>query len=232
MSERDPHVVLGLKRGATRSEIKAAWRRLAREHHPDTAGEDPAAKRQATRRMAEINRAYEALTAGPLAAAAPAKGPRSDGPPPPPPGRPVTGRVDTTSTFRPRNSTTTPAGQHGHPPGQQPPARRPEAEPLRASDPTGPLRRGRSRHFRPRPEPTLAEAGALELGFGRFMGYTLAEVAAFEPSYIDWLARTVTRDPDLVAAARVVKADLDERGVVRRHRPSPRPEGHPFERSF
>jgi hypothetical protein len=72
----------------------------------------------------------------------------------------------------------------------------------------------------------------MELGFGRFHGHTLGEVAAFEPSYIDWLARTVTRDPDLVAAARVVKADLDEREVVRRPRPTGRPEGHPFERSF
>lgn len=60
----------------------------------------------------------------------------------------------------------------------------------------------------------------MELAFGKFHGHTLAEVAAFEPSYIDWLARTITRDRDLVAAARVVQADLDERGVVRRARPT------------
>ena len=55
--------------------------------------------------------------------------------------------------------------------------------------------------------------------FGKFHGHTLGQIAAFEPSYVDWLAGTVTRDPDLVAAARVVQADLDARGVLRRARP-------------
>ena len=51
--------------------------------------------------------------------------------------------------------------------------------------------------------------------FGKFHGHTLGQIAAFEPSYIDWVAGTVTRDPDLVAAARVVQADLDApRGVA------------------
>jgi curved DNA-binding protein CbpA len=232
MADRDPYLVLGLSRGATRAAVKAAWRRLAREHHPDTIGDDAAAKRQATRRMAEINRAYEALTASPLSGdGAAATRRRPNGPPPPPPSRPVTGRLDTTATFRPRNTTTTPPEHRYYPPPQPPPPRAPDREPPRASDPTGPLHRRRSSR-RARPDPSLADASAMELAFGRFHGHTLGEVAAFEPSYIDWLARTVTRDPDLVAAARVVKADLDEREVVRRPRPSGRPEGHPFERSF
>ena len=50
--------------------------------------------------------------------------------------------------------------------------------------------------------------------FGKFHGHTLGQIAAFEPSYIDWVAGTVTRDPELVAAARVVQADLDARGVA------------------
>ena len=41
------------------------------------------------------------------------------------------------------------------------------------------------------------------------------EIAAFEPSYIDWITNTITRDRDLVAAARVIKDDLDARGVAR-----------------
>ena len=57
--------------------------------------------------------------------------------------------------------------------------------------------------------------------FGKFHGHTLGDIAAFEPSYIDWVAGTVTRDPDLVAAARVVQADLDARGVARRSHPTP-----------
>jgi curved DNA-binding protein CbpA len=232
MPDRDPYAVLGLSRGASRAAVKAAWRKLARLHHPDTAADDPGSKRLATRRMAEINRAYEALTDSPVPEAVASRPRRPNGPPPPPPERPVTGRLDTTATFRPRNVTTTPPGMRAHPPGQPPPARVVSHEPPRASDPTGPLRRRRSRSFRARPNPSLAEAAATELMFGRFLGHTLGEVADFEPSYIDWLARTVTRDPDLVAAARVVKGDLDDRGVVRRPRPSSRPSGHPFERSF
>ena len=58
-----------------------------------------------------------------------------------------------------------------------------------------------------------------ELPFGKFRGHTLGEVAAFEPSYVDWLAAPITRDPELVAAARSVQADLDRRG--RRSAPAP-----------
>ena len=57
--------------------------------------------------------------------------------------------------------------------------------------------------------------------FGKFHGHALGEIAVFEPSYIDWVAGTVTRDPELVAAARVLQADLDARGVGRRSHPTP-----------
>ena len=67
--------------------------------------------------------------------------------------------------------------------------------------------------------PAVDAARDHELEFGKFRGHTLGEVAAFEPSYVDWLARTITRDPELVAAARSVQADLDLRGVVRRPHP-------------
>jgi hypothetical protein len=65
----------------------------------------------------------------------------------------------------------------------------------------------------------IEEANAVELEFGKFHGHTLGEIAAFEPSYIDWLASTVTRDPDLNAAARAIREDLDRRGIVRPTRP-------------
>ena len=55
----------------------------------------------------------------------------------------------------------------------------------------------------------------IPIEFGKFRGHTLGEIAAFEPSYIDWITNTITRDRDLVAAARVIKADLDARGVAR-----------------
>jgi len=218
--KRDPHAVLGVERGASQATIKAAWRRLAREHHPDLIGTDSQAARQATRQMAEINQAYEQLRI-----ARPGQ-PDADGngaakrrwPPAERPSRPVTGRVDTSATFRPRNTTTGPRPR----PAGQPPLRqdRLNREPLRASHPTGPLARSRQRNFTPPPVPTLDAAMAHEIIFGKFHGHTLGEVAAFEPSYIDWLARTIARDPDLLAAAKVVQADLDRRSIVRQHRPA------------
>src|ERR671939_2251649 len=53
----DYYAVLGLARGATDSEIKRAYRRMARDLHPDV-NPDPEAKE----RFQEVTRAYEALT--------------------------------------------------------------------------------------------------------------------------------------------------------------------------
>src|SRR4051812_50165250 len=53
----DYYGVLGVARGATDSEIKRAYRKLARDLHPDV-NPDPGAKE----RFQEVTRAYEALT--------------------------------------------------------------------------------------------------------------------------------------------------------------------------
>jgi curved DNA-binding protein CbpA len=234
--KRDPHDVLGVVRGASPAAIKAAWRRLARQHHPDLTGDDPAASRVATRLMAEINDAYAALTRADARNGRVARdrsdgasfdeaAPRRGGPPRPKPSRPVTGRVDTSQTFRARNQVsgrTTPLA------GQAPPRPdRTRREPLRASRPTGPLERDRLRGYEPPPLPALEDAHAFMVEFGKFHGHTLGEIARFEPSYIDWLARAVHRDPDLTAAARTVQADLDRRGVARRSHPTPERPGRP-----
>ncbi len=230
--------MLGVARGADPSRIKAAWRRLARAHHPDLTGDDPEASRIATRQMAEINDAYAALTRevehDRLGDATPADmgagGTRHrGGPPRPKPSRPVTGHVDTTATFRPRNQTSSrhPGGEYdearSHRVRDQPPLRgeRVRGEAPRASTPTGPLERGRLRNFRRPKPPRLDRAREHVMEFGKFHGHTLGQIAAFEPSYIDWVAATVTRDPDLVAAARVVQSDLDARGVPRRSHAGP-----------
>src|SRR5487761_2539092 len=70
MAQRDPHEVLGIDRDASQATVKAAWRRLAREHHPDLAA-DSSERRDATRRMAEINAAYQALRSRATGGAAP-----------------------------------------------------------------------------------------------------------------------------------------------------------------
>jgi curved DNA-binding protein len=54
---RDYYEILGVPRTATDAEIKKAFRKLAREHHPDVAKN----KRQAEEKFKEINEAYEVL---------------------------------------------------------------------------------------------------------------------------------------------------------------------------
>lgn len=52
---RDPYTVLGVSKSASESEIKSAYRRLAKRYHPDTNADDP----KAQERFSEVNAAYE-----------------------------------------------------------------------------------------------------------------------------------------------------------------------------
>ena len=52
---RDPYDVLGVSRSASAADIKSAFRKLAKKHHPDANKADP----QAASRFAELNAAYE-----------------------------------------------------------------------------------------------------------------------------------------------------------------------------
>jgi curved DNA-binding protein CbpA len=234
----DPYRVLDVERGAGDVALKRRWRALARELHPDHAGTDAAEAAERTRRMARVNAAYDLLRdagrrttydaahpappgsrspgrAGASAARDDRAGSARPGEGGARPERPITGRFDTTRTFHRRDATTT----NGVVPlrGHRPVSARERTvgpEPLRASEPTGPMR---TRRTRGRPSlPSLAESLATPLEFGKFRGHTLGQVAAFEPTYIDWIARTITRDRELVVRARVIRADLDERGVERR----------------
>jgi hypothetical protein len=53
-----PHEVLGIAEGAPREEVRAAFRRLSLQFHPDKAGADPHAKR----RFLEVTQAHAILT--------------------------------------------------------------------------------------------------------------------------------------------------------------------------
>lgn len=58
MSQRDYYEVLGLSRSASADEIKRAYRKLAKQHHPDANPDDPSAQKK----FAEITEAYEVLS--------------------------------------------------------------------------------------------------------------------------------------------------------------------------
>lgn len=52
---RDPYSVLGVAKSASESDIKKAFRKLAKTYHPDQNQDDPSAQQ----RFAEVNQAYE-----------------------------------------------------------------------------------------------------------------------------------------------------------------------------
>jgi curved DNA-binding protein CbpA len=58
MPTRDPYKVLGVPREASGDDVRKAYRRLARQHHPDIHTGDPGAEE----RFKEIQQAYEVLS--------------------------------------------------------------------------------------------------------------------------------------------------------------------------
>jgi DnaJ-class molecular chaperone len=54
---RNPYDILGVSRSASEAEIKKAFRKLAKQYHPDSNATDPKAKDK----FAEVNQAYEIL---------------------------------------------------------------------------------------------------------------------------------------------------------------------------
>ena len=57
MSKRDYYDVLGVQRGASEADLKKAYRKLAREMHPDRNKDDPTA----AEKFKEVNEAYDVL---------------------------------------------------------------------------------------------------------------------------------------------------------------------------
>ena len=57
MAKRDYYEVLGVQRGASEADMKAAYRKLAMQHHPDRNPGD----KDCEHRFKEINEAYDVL---------------------------------------------------------------------------------------------------------------------------------------------------------------------------
>jgi curved DNA-binding protein CbpA len=246
---RDPFAVLGVPLDANGDSIKAAWRKLARENHPDVNSGDTAVEKGKNKAMAEINAAYHELRdpdrrrsaresaarararAGDSSAwraryyesdegresGAPFTGEESVRTGSVRPARPVTARIDTSALLRPRNGILNPLSRSPLPGLPPRPRSVEDREPPRASTPTGPTHKRRGPDMEAE-LPTLSNALAAELNFGKFAGLTLADVAALEPSYIEWMVRTIARDPDITLAARVVLRHLLTSGPIRRPR--------------
>src|SRR5687768_5113921 len=54
----DPYAILGATRGASEKDIKSAYRKLAKELHPDRNTDNP----KAAERFSEVTRAYDLLS--------------------------------------------------------------------------------------------------------------------------------------------------------------------------
>lgn len=57
---RNPYEIIGVKEGASKEEIKKAYREMAKKYHPDQYGNNPL-KDLAEEKMRELNEAYEYL---------------------------------------------------------------------------------------------------------------------------------------------------------------------------
>jgi DnaJ domain len=87
-SRDDPYTVLGVHPSVSDEELRAAYRRLVKLHHPDHNG----GSRDSARRFEEVQEAYAQITRMRTSGAAPPPPPRRGHSPPPPP--PPSGDVD------------------------------------------------------------------------------------------------------------------------------------------
>lgn len=167
IDQPDPYRVLGVDYGAAPEAISAAYRGLARSHHPDVS-QDPGAEH----RMAEINAAWSLLR-DPRRRAAYDRD---------------HGIADGMRGGRPDNPLAA-LGQHangGHHAAVDPTAREP-GRPVAPDRPQQVVwRRGPDGEGAAGPPPGNPRGSVLP--FGRHIGWSLGEVARVDPGYLQWLA--------------------------------------------
>lgn len=201
--ERDPYKTLQVDPEAEDEVIAAAYRRLARKYHPDTAA-DSGASADASARMAALNAAWEMIgdpdrraafdrrrvVRAALSRRASEEGPARDSAPP---ARDVVSRDWTT-------------GRSTSGSGYDPSMRRPDGDGAAGPPPGDP-------------------SGSV-LTFGRYLGWSLGEVARRDLEYLEWLDRMPIGRPyrdeidailRRVGRRRSADADAtDRRGLFRR----------------
>ena len=157
MSERTLYEVLMLHPSATIEVINAAYRALAKQHHPDHAGPDGAEK------MARLNEAYAILS-----------------------------NAEKRARYDEIIGKTKDGELAGHARQSMPGATnmkyeggawsvRPDTEPTPASAQFGEAG----------PPPQFPKASGSVLSFGRYRGWALSQVAAYDRNYLEWLSRTM-----------------------------------------
>jgi curved DNA-binding protein CbpA len=201
-AEIDPYRVLGVDPSADHEVIAAAYRVLARRHHPDVSpGEE------SKRRIVEINAAWailrsettrEAWDREHLATRDRRTG-QAASPPPPPAwrGGGLSGSSGSSATSGHPNS-------EGHPSG-------PVYERQSGAAPVGPdgkpqWRRGPGGEGAAGPPP--GQPAGTVLPFGRHIGWSLGEVARVDPGYLLWLANRAEGAPFKDEIGKVLRGEF------------------------
>ncbi len=218
----DPYKILQVDPEAEDEVISAAYRRLARKYHPDVAtGEDSAA------RMLAINAAW-AMVGDPVRRAAYDRERAAWTRP--------TAAGEATVSGGSRPSTGTPAASgRGPDPGPARPTSAPEPEPETVSRDWSPGRSTIGGGYDPSMQraqghgaagPPPGNPSGSVLNFGRYSGWSLAEIGRADIDYIEWLDRMPIGRPYrdeidgiLRRAGRRRSADTersDRRGLFRR----------------
>ena len=205
-SHEDAYVVLGVPSNAEDAEIAAAYRGLARRHHPDVAGESE------TIRMSRINAAFDRLRDPHRREAYDRELDELDRAAGRPGLRIARRRTRAAYGHGPRNGHGTgssPGTGNGHAPPRQPSARETERDGTGGAGlPPG------------RPSGTV-------LAFGRHIGWSIGEVARVDPGYLEWLERR----PEGRRLAEEIDATLRRIGFrTDQNAPRTNPDGNRFRR--
>jgi curved DNA-binding protein CbpA len=157
MAERTMYEVLMLHPSATTEVINAAYRALAKQHHPDRAGPEGAET------MARINEAYAILSN-------PEKRARYDE---------IIGKSKSGEVVGHARQSMPGATNAKYEDGHW--SVRPTTEPTPAS----------AEYGEAGPPPRMPRASGSVLSFGRYRGWSLSQVAAYDRNYLEWLSRTM-----------------------------------------